>query len=120
MANAWYNSIIYGAAYWTGAQNSTWNTVSGSSTNWAMDRCADDRPAESHLMIPRQPHTTFIPMSFFNNNTAPLSTSLGADTTIRSLNFHGRRDRFRYNCRREYAYHWKHWTAASLPARPIR
>ena len=86
MANAWYQSIIYGQAYWTGSQSNVWSTVNGSSTNFAMDAAlTTDRgrglndPATNTFLI--------YPDVYFNNNTAALNTTLGADTTIRSLNF---------------------------------
>ena len=46
IANAWYASLVYGAAYWTGSQDTNWNTVNGTSTNWAMDRGLTTGPAK--------------------------------------------------------------------------
>ena len=86
MANAWYTSLAYGQAYWTGSQSNVWNTVNGSSTNFDMDaglttdrgRALNDATANQYLVYPDV---------YFSSNTAALNTTLGADTTIRSLNF---------------------------------
>jgi autotransporter-associated beta strand protein len=88
MANAWYQSIAYGSAYWTGSQGSNWSTVNGSSTNFAMDRAlTTDR--QKGLNDPSA-NTFFIyPDVYFSNNAGALATTLGADLTIRSLNFTG-------------------------------
>ncbi len=86
MANAWYTSLVYGQAYWTGSQGSVWNTVNGASTNFDLDaglttdrgRGLNDSVANQYLVYPDV---------YFSSNTAALNTTLGADTTIRSLNF---------------------------------
>ena len=86
MANAWYQSIIYGQAYWTGSQGTVWNTVNGASTNFDLDaalttdrsRGLNDSTANQYLIYPDV---------YFSSNTSALNTTLGADTTIRSLNF---------------------------------
>ena len=86
MADIWYQSLIYGAAYWTGNQDNLWNTVNGNSSNWAIDsaRVQDRRKA---LNDPVAITFGIYPNVFFNSNTEALSTLLGTNTTIRSLNF---------------------------------
>ena len=88
MADAWYQSIAYGSAYWTGNQDNVWSTVNGSSTNFAMDRALTTDRGKG--LNDSTTNTFFIyPDVYFNNNSAALSTTLGADTTVRSLNFGG-------------------------------
>lgn len=85
MADAIYQSTVYGAAYWKGGQDGSWNTVNGSNTNWAMDRAgAIDRGKTL-----TDPTTTGVTRAdvYFNNNSGALATTVDADTTVRSLNF---------------------------------
>ena len=86
MANIIYNSTIYGAAYWTGSQDGNWNTLSsGTNTNWAMDAArTTDR---QKLLTDGVANTYSYADVYFNSNATPLSTTLGVDTTVRSLNF---------------------------------
>jgi autotransporter-associated beta strand protein len=86
MANAWYQSIAYGSAYWTGTQGGVWNTVNSGSTSWDMDASLDtDR---GRALNDPTTNTDFIYADvYFSHNSAPLTTTLGANTTIRSLNF---------------------------------
>jgi len=86
MASAWYQSIIYGAAYWTGSQDNVWSTVHGNSSNWALD-AGRTQDRQKSLNDPSTTSFYIYPGVFFNANAGPLSTTLGADTTIRSLNF---------------------------------
>jgi autotransporter-associated beta strand protein len=86
MAGAWYQSMIYGSAYWTGNQNGVWNTINGNSSNWALDG-ARTQDRQKSLNDPAAITFDIYPDVFFNSNSGPLSTTLGADTTIRSLNF---------------------------------
>jgi autotransporter-associated beta strand protein len=86
MANAWYQAIIYGAAYWNGSQNGIWNTVKGASSNWSIDSGLKEGRTIA-LNDPAVVTNDIYPDVFFNSNTGPLLTTLGADTTIRSLNF---------------------------------
>jgi hypothetical protein len=86
MAGAWYQSVIYGAAYWTGRQDNVWNTVNGNSSNWALD-AGRTQDRQKSLNDPSTAAFYIYPDVFFNANAGPLSTTLGADTTIRSLNF---------------------------------
>ncbi len=86
MANAWYTSLAYGQAYWTGSQGTVWNTVNGTATNFDFDaglttdrgRALNDSVANQYLVYPDV---------YFSSNTSALNTTLGTDTTIRSLNF---------------------------------
>jgi len=86
MANAWHHSLIYGAAYWTGSQDGVWNTVNGSASNWAMDTA---RAYDRQKSLNDSAAITYgiYPDVFFNSNTGAVTTTLGVDTTIRSLNF---------------------------------
>ena len=76
MANAWYDAITTGQAYFTGAQGSVWNAAAGSATSWAMD-------------FGRTVDSGVVPGSgtdvYFNHGGA--STTLGQDFAVRSLNF---------------------------------
>lgn len=85
MGNAWYHATVYGAAFWTGELGGSWNSVAGADTNWAMNpaRTLDrQKPLNDSTA-----NTYFFPDVFFNGNPSPIATTLGADTTIRSLNF---------------------------------
>jgi len=85
MGDILYSSTVYGAAYWTGSQGENWNTLNGTSTNWAMDSAlTTDRQA---LLTDATANTYSNADVFFNGNASPLATTLGADTTVRSLNF---------------------------------
>jgi autotransporter-associated beta strand protein len=85
MGDILYSSTVYGAAYWTGSQGGNWNTLNGTSTNWAMDSAlTTDRQA---LLTDATANTYSNADVFFNGNASPLATTLGADTTVRSLNF---------------------------------
>jgi autotransporter-associated beta strand protein len=86
MGSIWYQSLTYGAAYWTGGQDRVWNTVNGTSSNWTVDRA---RTQDRQKSLDDAATITYgiYPDVYFNTNTGPLSTTLGADTTIRSLNF---------------------------------
>lgn len=79
IADAMYQAIANGAAYWTGNQGGEWGTVTvGGGTNWAMDvsRTTDRGSA---LEAPTD--------VYFNNSPAPLAVSLSQDSAVRSLNF---------------------------------
>jgi len=86
MGSIWYQSLTYGAAYWTGNQGGVWNTVNGTSSNWAVDR-ARTQDRQKSLNDAATITYGIYPDVYFNTNTGPLSTTLGADTIIRSLNF---------------------------------
>ncbi len=74
------------AAYWTGKVGGIWNALNGGSSNWAMDNArSQDRGAT--LNDPATLQYGIYPDVFFNSNTGALFTTLGTDTTIRSLNF---------------------------------
>ena len=76
---AFYNPIVYGSAYWTGAQNGQWNTVAaGSATNFAFDY---------QLTTDRQKALDASTDVYFNRNTAALPTTLGQDIAVRGVNF---------------------------------
>jgi len=96
-ADAWSQSLLYGAAYYKGGNNSVWSSVN-STTNFAVDsglttdrqKSLDDPSAITYAGYTAQGGNTtltFYPDVWFNNNTTALSTTLGADQTIRSLNF---------------------------------
>jgi len=85
MGDIMYHSTVYGAAYWTGSQNGNWSTLNGSSTNWAMDSARTTN--RGRLLTDSTANTYSYADVYFNNNATPLATTLGADTTVRSLNF---------------------------------
>ena len=72
------------AAYWDGAQNSTWNTFSNGATNWSS---TSGSIAEAGLL------PAFNTNVFFTVANPPgagnLTTTLGTDFAINSLNFSG-------------------------------
>ncbi len=79
-SNVFYRGVVYGAAYWTGvAQGGQWSTVTGAGgTNFALNRARTvDRGAALDAATD----------VYFNANTAALSTTLGADLAVRSVNF---------------------------------
>jgi autotransporter-associated beta strand protein len=79
LAGVYFNSLVYGAAYWTGQQGGQWNAVTGSNaTNFAQD---------FRLGIDRQRPVDASTDVYFNHNAAPLPTTLGQDTSVRSANF---------------------------------
>jgi len=85
MGDILYSSTIYGAAYWTGAQGGDWSTLNGTSTNWAMDSA---RTTDRQVLLTNATANTYSYADvFFNSNASPLATTLGSDTTVRSLNF---------------------------------
>ena len=86
MGDIMYHSTVYGAAYWTGNQDGNWNTLNGgTNTNWAMDAA---RTTDRQKQLTDSTATTYSYADvYFNGNSAPLVTTLGADTTVRSLNF---------------------------------
>ncbi len=85
MGDIFYSSTVYGAAYWTGTQGGNWSTLNGTNTNWAMDSArTTDRQA---LLTNATANTSSYADVYFNSNSSPLATTLGADTTIRGLNF---------------------------------
>ena len=86
MAAAWYQCLLYGAAYWTGSQDNLWNTVNGGASNWAIDS-ARKLDRQKGLNDPTTTAYDIYPDVFFNSNAGALSTLLGTNTTIRSLNF---------------------------------
>ena len=78
-ATSWYNVIAFGSAYWTGAQDSQWSTVTGgNATNFAQNY---------QLTTPRQTALSASTDVYFNSNAAPLATTLGQNISVRSLNF---------------------------------
>ena len=94
MATAIYNSTIFGAAYYTGAVGGTWDTISGSSTNFDMDASLDTDRGKT-LNDPLTQGNAYAgtsdayPDVYFSSNTTALATTLGSNTTVRSLNFAG-------------------------------
>jgi autotransporter-associated beta strand protein len=86
MADVWYQSLVYGAAYWTGHEDGNWNTPNRNQSNWAMDS-AQSQDRGANLNDPATLQFGIYPDVYFNSNAGALSTTLGADTTIRSLNF---------------------------------
>jgi fibronectin-binding autotransporter adhesin len=79
MADTWWKSLAYGAAYWTGNQDGFWNTITPTaSTNWAMDH---PRSTDRQALLDSGTDV------HFNSNASPITTTLGANVSIRSLNF---------------------------------
>ncbi len=79
MANAWYNALAFGTAYWIGGQDNQWSTVTaGNATNFALNH---------PLTIPRQTSLDASTDVYFSNNSAALGTVLGADLAVRGVNF---------------------------------
>ncbi len=79
MATAWYNVLAFGSAYWTGSQDGQWSTVNaGGATNFAQNY---------PLTIPRQNALDAATDVYFNNNPGALPTTLGADLSVRGVNF---------------------------------
>ena len=79
IANAWYHSLAYGSAYWTGTQDGTWGTVTGgNATNWAMDAA---RTTDRGLALDAPTDV------YFNHAPTAVAVSLTQDNSIRSLNF---------------------------------
>ncbi|MBS0659089.1 MAG: autotransporter-associated beta strand repeat-containing protein [Verrucomicrobia bacterium] len=79
MADVWWRSFALGAAYWTGAQDNAWNTLlPDGSSNWA-----SDHPRTLERQAALEAGTDV----YFNANATPLTTTPGADVSIRSLNF---------------------------------
>ena len=78
MATSWYNVLAFGSAFWTGAQDKQWSTVTGTATNFAQNYQRTT------------PRTTALDANtdvYFNSNTAALPTTLGANLSVRSVNF---------------------------------
>ena len=80
MAATWYNTLAFGSAYWTGAQqDGRWSTVTnGGGTNFAQNH---QRTTLSQTALKSSTDV------YFNNNAAPLATTLGQDLAVRSVNF---------------------------------
>ncbi len=78
MAGAWYNAIAFGSAYWTGSQDSQWSTVNAGQSNFAQNY---------QRAVPRQTAPDAAADVYFNNNAGALPTTLGADLSVRSVNF---------------------------------
>lgn len=78
MANAWYQALAFGSAYWTGGQDNQWSTVNAGATNFAQNY---------QLTTPRQTALTATADVHFNSNAAALATTLGQDIAVRGVNF---------------------------------
>lgn len=79
LGRVYFNAIVYGSAYWTGHQGSRWNAVrGGNATNFAQDY---------RLRTDRRKAVDASTDVYFNHNAAPLPTTLGQDTSVRSVNF---------------------------------
>ncbi len=79
MADAWWKSFAFGAAYWTGNQGASWNTLTqDGSTNWAIDH-----PRTTDRQATLDAGTDV----YFNANSVPLNTTVDANVSIRGLNF---------------------------------
>ena len=77
--SAFYQALAFGSAYWTGGQGSQWNTVTaGHATNFAQNY---------QRTVPRQNALDATTDVHFNHNADALATVLGADLTVRSVNF---------------------------------
>ncbi len=77
--NAFYKALVFGSAFWTGSQDGQWSTVTaGNATNFAQNY---------QRTVPRQTALDGSTDVHFNNNSAPLMTTLGADLAVRSVNF---------------------------------
>ncbi len=77
--DAFYQALAFGSAYWTGGQDSRWNTVTaGGATNFAQNY---------PRTIPRQTALDATTDVHFNQNSEALATTLGADLSVRSVNF---------------------------------
>ncbi len=86
-ANAWSESLLYGAAYYKGGNNGVWSSVNGTTTNFAVDSGLTTDRQKSLTDSSTRTYTGAYADVWFNNNSTALATTLGADTTIRSLNF---------------------------------
>jgi fibronectin-binding autotransporter adhesin len=75
-ANAWYQSITTGQAFYTGNQGSSWSATSGSSTSWDMDF---QRTTDSGVAPGSGTDVYF--------NGVGGTTTLGTNFSVRSLNF---------------------------------
>jgi autotransporter-associated beta strand protein len=71
---------IPGVAYWKGGVGTVWNVLSGSSTNWSTDL-----PGATDAGNTPGVNTDVIFSA--NSQTGAINTTLGASTTINSLNF---------------------------------
>ena len=79
LASAWYNVIAFGSAYWTGSQDNQWSTLTAANaTNFAQNY-----QLTTPYTAPLGPSADV----YFNNNTAPLPTVLGANLAVRGVNF---------------------------------
>jgi fibronectin-binding autotransporter adhesin len=79
MATTWYNVLAYGAAFWTGAQDNNWSTLTaGNATNFAQN---------FELTTPRQTALNAATDVYFNSNSAALPTTLGQNISVRGVNF---------------------------------
>ncbi len=87
MADAWNESILYGAAYWKGGQSGNWSTVNGTDTNWAMNRAGTIDRQTSLTDASTRTYTGAYADVFFNSNNSTLSTTVDANTSVRGLNF---------------------------------
>lgn len=76
MANAWYSAITTGQAFFTGNAGSTWNATGGNTTSWAMDY---QRTTDAGVVPSAGTDVYF--------NGAGGVTTLGADFSVRSVNF---------------------------------
>ncbi len=86
-ANAWSESLLYGAAYYKGGNNGVWSSVNGTTTNFAVDSSLTTDRQKSLTDASTRTYTGAYADVWFNNNATALATTLGADTTVRSLNF---------------------------------
>ena len=77
--SAFYQALAFGSAFWTGGQGNQWNTVTaGHATNFAQNY---------QRTMPRQTALDAATDVHFNHNADALTTTLGADLTVRSVNF---------------------------------
>ena len=77
--DAFYKALAFGSAFWTGGQGSQWNTLTaGHATNFAQNY---------QRTVPRQTALDATTDVHFNGNADSLATTLGADLTVRSVNF---------------------------------
>lgn len=80
MADAWYDALANGAAYWTGARgDGRWDAVADDGrTNFAQNH---------RRTTPRRTAPDASTDVYFNDNATPLATTLGADLTVRGVHF---------------------------------
>jgi fibronectin-binding autotransporter adhesin len=73
-ANGWYDALANGSAFWTGSSGGTWNNQANFAQNYQRTTAR-----QTALGASTDVH--------FNNNAAALSTTLGQNTSVRSVNF---------------------------------